>query len=246
MLVYQVQELLEEVRELRGMVEPSSARSKTCAVVSATSIWTLTSACSKQAEPDQSRFVLKSSAASGHSATLSLTSRPPTPGHRQPMCRKFGHRSTPVPKSPPCRPRLLVDRAIWVLPAKMNRLCMTVAFRALRETRYADAAEGFSKFLDQYPDSTYAPNAQYWLGETYYVTRDFETALHFFQQLLDRYPGSNKQGDALLKIGFSHFELREWNQARAALEQVRSQHPDTTLARLAESRLRDMRLAGHY
>src|SRR5699024_7648584 len=43
------------------------------------------------------------------------------------------------------------------------------AFRALRETRYADAAEGFSSFLDRYPDSSYAPNALYWLAETYYV-----------------------------------------------------------------------------
>ena len=120
------------------------------------------------------------------------------------------------------------------------------AFRALREQRFADAAEGFSTFLDRHPNSTYAPNALYWLAETYYVTRDFETGLRFFNQLRDRYPRSNKDGDALLKIGFSHFELRQWNQARAALEQVRSEHPETTLARLAESRLRDMRLAGHF
>ncbi|WP_376692601.1 tol-pal system protein YbgF [Wenzhouxiangella sp. EGI_FJ10409] len=120
------------------------------------------------------------------------------------------------------------------------------AFRALRETRYADAAEGFSAFLEQYPDSAYAPNALYWLAETYYVTRDFQTALDYFDELLERFPDSSKQGDALLKIGFSHYELERWNQARAALEQVRSEHPGTTLARLAEGRLRDMRLAGHY
>jgi len=120
------------------------------------------------------------------------------------------------------------------------------AFQALRETRYAEAADGFSELLEQYPDSSYAPNALYWLAETYYVTRDFETALDYFNELLERFPDSNKQGDALLKIGFSHYELERWNQARAALEQVRSQYPGTTLARLAEGRLRDMRLAGHY
>ncbi|MEN1727898.1 MAG: tetratricopeptide repeat protein, partial [Pseudomonadota bacterium] len=56
----------------------------------------------------------------------------------------------------------------------------------------------------------------------------------------------SKQGDALLKIGFSHFELQQWTEARAALEQVRSDFPDSTLARLADGRLRDMRLAGHF
>lgn len=119
------------------------------------------------------------------------------------------------------------------------------AFRALRELRYADAAEGFTEFVQRYPNSAYAPNAQYWLGESFYVTRDFETALSVFDRLLSQYPGSSKEGDALLKVGFSHYELRQWNEARAALEQVSEQYAGTTLARLAENRLRAMRLEGH-
>lgn len=131
-------------------------------------------------------------------------------------------------------------------PGEDEQAAYDEAFRALRELRYADAAEGFDEFLRRYPDSSYAPNAQYWLGEAYYVNRDFETALSTFQTLLSRYPGSSKEGDALLKIGFSHYELEQWPDARAALEQVRSQHTGTTLARLAENRLRTMRLEGHY
>jgi tol-pal system protein YbgF len=131
-------------------------------------------------------------------------------------------------------------------PSESEKAAYDAAFRALRETRYADAAEAFSAFLDDHPDSSYAPNALYWLAETYYVTGDFRTALEYFNELLDRFPGSSKEGDALLKIGFTHYELEQWNEARAALEQVRSQFPGTTLARLAEGRLRDMRLAGHY
>ena len=51
------------------------------------------------------------------------------------------------------------------------------AFQALKELRYADAAEDFQAFLDQYPGSEYADNAQYWLGESYYVTRNYDIAL---------------------------------------------------------------------
>lgn len=119
------------------------------------------------------------------------------------------------------------------------------AFLALRETRYADAAEGFDRFLRDHPQSSYAPNALYWLGEVYYVTRDFQTALDQFQRLLQVYPDSSKQPDALLKIGFSHYELGHWDQARAALEQVIADHPGTNYSRLAENRLRTMRLEGH-
>jgi len=130
-------------------------------------------------------------------------------------------------------------------PTETERQAYDEAFRALRETRYADAAEGFDAFLREHPDSAYAPNALYWLGEVYYVTRDFETALAQFERLQDTYPDSSKQPDALLKIGFSHYELGNWDRARAALEQVIADYPGTNYARLAENRLRTMRLEGN-
>lgn len=130
-------------------------------------------------------------------------------------------------------------------PTEAERQAYDQAFRALRETRYADAAEGFDAFLREHTDSAYAPNALYWLGEVYYVTRDFETALTQFERLQDTYPDSSKQPDALLKIGFSHYELANWDRARAALEQVVADYPGTNYSRLAENRLRTMRLEGN-
>jgi len=120
------------------------------------------------------------------------------------------------------------------------------AFQSLKDLRYADAAENFQTFLARYPQSEYAGNAQYWLGESYYVTRNYDIALDSFEDLLKKYPQSSKIPDALLKIGYAHYELKQWDQARAALEQVKQQFPDTTLARLADNRLRSMRMEGHY
>jgi tol-pal system protein YbgF len=120
------------------------------------------------------------------------------------------------------------------------------AFQSLKDLRYADAAEGFQAFLSRYPDSEYADNAQYWLGESYYVTRNYDISLDAFNDLLKNYPDSSKTPDALLKIGYAHYELKQWDRARAALEQVKQQFPDTTLARLADNRLRSMRMEGHY
>ena len=120
------------------------------------------------------------------------------------------------------------------------------AFQALKELRYADAAEEFQSFIDRYPESEYTDNAQYWLGESYYVTRNYDIALTAFQTLLDSFPDSPKAPDALLKIGYTHYELEQWDSARAALTQVQELYPDTTLSRLAENRLRSMRMEGHY
>lgn len=120
------------------------------------------------------------------------------------------------------------------------------AFQALKDLRYADAADEFQRFLQRYPNSDLADNAQYWLGESYYVTRNYELALDAFATLQDQFPESSKVPDSLLKIGYTHYELKQWDQARAALTQVQEQYPSTTLARLAESRLRSMRLEGHF
>lgn len=120
------------------------------------------------------------------------------------------------------------------------------AFQALKELKYADAAQLFQEFLDRYPASEYADNAQYWLGESYYVTRNYDIALGAFEDLLDNYSDSSKVPDALLKIGYTHYELKNWDQARAALTRVEQEYPNTTLARLAANRLNSMRMEGHY
>jgi tol-pal system protein YbgF len=120
------------------------------------------------------------------------------------------------------------------------------AFQALKDLRYADAAEEFQAFLTRYPNSEYSDNAQYWLGESYYVTRNYDLALGAFQDLLDTFPESPKAPDALLKIGYTHYELEQWDSARSALTQVQEKYPESTLSRLAENRLRSMRMEGHY
>lgn len=246
-MVMQVQELLEEVRELRGMVESQQQEIENLRRRQRDQYLDLDQRLSQLGSGPAPRPGVAQSATEDDGEpqvrplppeVIADAPRPDVPEVRAPIDAQA--EITPLAAPISAGPRDLGT------PTEAEQSAYDRAFRALREARYADAARGFSDFLDQFPESVYAPNAQYWLAETYYVTRDFETALRFFNELLERFPGSNKQGDALLKIGFSHFELRQWSEARAALEQVRSDFPNTTLARLAETRLRDMRLAGHY
>lgn len=116
------------------------------------------------------------------------------------------------------------------------------AFGALRDGRYAESARLFRAFLDAHPDGELAPNALYWLGESYYVTQNFQIALDTFDELLRRFPQSPKAQDALLKVGYCHYELKQWPEAERALNEVVRLYPDTTVARLAQGRLRALRL----
>jgi tol-pal system protein YbgF len=112
------------------------------------------------------------------------------------------------------------------------------AFDALKSSNYPAAISGFRSYLSSYPNGQLADNAQYWLGEAYYVTRDFDQASQAFRAVGDRYPNSRKAPDALVKLGFSQFELKRFGEARDTLNAVISRYPDSEAAKLAADRLK--------
>ena len=128
---------------------------------------------------------------------------------------------------------------VWLL----NRWSLR-AFNLLKEGRYEQATNAFNTFLESFPSGQYADNAQYWLGEAYYVTRQFEPALKEFEALVDKYPSSSKLTHAKLKIGYIYDELGESAKAREILTALSTQHPKTTAARLARERLHQMKAKG--
>jgi len=81
------------------------------------------------------------------------------------------------------------------------------AYAQVRDQRFQEAVEAFSRFLRDFPDGRFAPNAHYWLGELYLVTepQDLEASRQAFTLLLDQYPNNPKVPDALFKLGKVHF-----------------------------------------
>ena len=119
------------------------------------------------------------------------------------------------------------------------------ALEILKEGRYNEASTAFQQFLSKYPGSSYADNAQYWLGEVFYVTREFQSALGEFEKVVTAYPDSSKVADAKLKMGYIRYELKDWGKARELLNQVVQSYPGSTSARLAQERLERMASEGH-
>lgn len=119
------------------------------------------------------------------------------------------------------------------------------AFNLLKDGQYPQAIQAFRDFLARYPQSGYAANAQYWLGEANYVSRDYQAAVGEFRKVLDQYPDSNKVPDARLKLGFTYYELGEWAKAREVLNDVKTKYAGSSVARLADERLARMQREGH-
>jgi len=114
------------------------------------------------------------------------------------------------------------------------------AFDSLKSNDYPAAITKFKDFLRAYPQSTLDGNAQYWLGEAYYVTHDLDSAAASFQAVGEQYPKSSKVPDALVKLGLTQIDQRKLTEARATLTQVVQRYPGTDAARLASSRLQNL------
>lgn len=111
------------------------------------------------------------------------------------------------------------------------------ALQSLRSGQYEEAITALAAFPEQYPDSSYLPNAYYWQGEAKYVLRQFADSAALFQIVIEQFPSSSKVSDALLKRGFSEDEMGDKQRATATLNQVIEQYPDSSAARLAKVRL---------
>lgn len=116
------------------------------------------------------------------------------------------------------------------------------AFGALKAGQYAESARLFAAFVQHYPSGVYAPNALYWLGESYYVTQNYQFAQQQFQLLLERYPTHDKAPGAMLKVGLSQFGLKQIEAAERTLAEVTSRYPGTDAARTAADRLSAIQL----
>ena len=105
------------------------------------------------------------------------------------------------------------------------------------QKRYDDAAKAFTVFLERYPGSTLAPNAQYWLAEAYYVSQKNDQALQAFTTVVEQYPDSPKVPGALYKIGRLQQVKGDNAEARKALQRVVSEYPTSPAAGLARDLL---------
>lgn len=116
---------------------------------------------------------------------------------------------------------------------EQEKLLYDASFDLVKARDFDKAALAFNAFLRRYPDSQYAGNAQYWLGEVYLVQSDLESAGKAFAQVISRYPNHRKESDAMYKLGDVERRLGNNDKARDLFQQVISKYPDSSAAQLA-------------
>jgi tol-pal system protein YbgF len=102
------------------------------------------------------------------------------------------------------------------------------AFKLLQDGDYAGAERGFKTFVQRYPQHVLAGNAQYWLGETYYARRDYQSAMTSFAEGYKVYKASPKGPDNLLKLGITLSAMGRKPDACAIFARFGQDYPKAT------------------
>lgn len=124
-------------------------------------------------------------------------------------------------------------------PAK-EKLYYDAAFDLIKAKDFDKASQAFAAFLRKYPNSQYAGNAQYWLGEVNLAKGDLQGAGQAFAKVSQLYPKHAKVPDSLYKLADVERRLGHTDKVKGILQQVVAQYPGTSAAQLAQRDLQKM------
>lgn len=115
---------------------------------------------------------------------------------------------------------------VAAVPSADSQAAYETAYNQLLRREFSAAEEGFREFLRAHPNDPLAGNAQYWLGETYYVRGQFREAADSFLAGYRNYRNSDKAPANLLKLGMALHRLGEKDAACSTFSELGSKFPD--------------------
>lgn len=112
---------------------------------------------------------------------------------------------------------------------------------SLKGGYFSAAREQFSKFLEQNPKHELAANAHYWIGETYYSEKNYESAILSYQEVIKSYPGKDKVVAAMLKQAMAFNAIKDGKSAKFVLKKLIEGFPKSEEARKAKAMLKEIK-----
>lgn len=112
---------------------------------------------------------------------------------------------------------------------------------SLKAGDVATARELFTKFLDQNPKHELAANAHYWIGETHYSEKNYESAILSYQEVIKNYPGREKVVAAMLKQAMAFEAIKDPKSAKYVLKKLIESFPKSEEAKRAKEMLKGIK-----
>ncbi len=202
-LFFTVEQLKQEVLELRGMVEELQHK---------------VSVMQKQGREryiDIDRRIQDLSVPGSNAGAPTASTTPVT---------------QPVAESAPVAPTIAVPISA---PSPEESEAYQKAYGLIKDKQFDAAIDALHGFIGTYPEGDLTANAYYWLGEVYLVAPKLEQAKAAFTVVINKFPQHRKAADALYKLGVVYKKLGRESEAKAYLDQVISEYPNSSAARLA-------------
>lgn len=114
------------------------------------------------------------------------------------------------------------------------------AYQAFKDRKYKEAREKFESFLKEHPKDKLSGNAQFWIAESYYAEKDFESAILAYETLLKKHPESDKASSAMLKQGLSFIEIGDKKTGKTILVRLQEKYPNSKEAAAAKKKIAEM------
>ena len=111
------------------------------------------------------------------------------------------------------------------------------AYESFQKGNLEAARKKFEAFIKQYPNTELSDNAQFWIGETYYLKKDYEKAILEYEKAISKYPEGDKIPAALFKQALAFLELGDKTNGKNLLKRVIDRYPHSDQADLAKKRL---------
>jgi len=107
----------------------------------------------------------------------------------------------------------------------------------LTQGRYAMALGGYRNYLQRYPDTDLADNAQYGVGECFFAQAKFDSALVEYKQVGVRWASGDRAPAALYKVGLCQERLGRKDEAKQTFQDLVKRFPQSGEAQLARDRI---------
>ncbi len=111
------------------------------------------------------------------------------------------------------------------------------AYAFYKAENYQKAASAFGDFLKAYPQSVHEANVHYWMGNAYFLLKDYKNCLGSYGTLVAKFPDHPRAAEAMLNIADCQLELKNKLAARKTLKQLISQFPGSDASDKAKKRL---------
>lgn len=138
-------------------------------------------------------------------------------------------------KTEPASPDARIERA-----ADSKAKAYDMAYQLFKDKKYRESRERFEAFIREYPKSDLTDNAQFWIAESYYNEKDFESAILSYETLLKKYSDSDKASSGMLKQGYAFAEIGDTKTGKIILNKLVEKYPNTKDAEAAKKKLAEL------